>query len=144
MKQVIVLAAVLPLLLVFFLQFACEQQSSTNIDMLTDIVYAAKEEARQQGCFTEKIKSKMTASICEKLGVSEADVTVEATESVKYRINSTDGMSEDEIERGMIYYRVTAPVGKLTAGRSLFGLKEDGNTYYYTVEGRAASERLRQ
>ena len=144
MKQVIVLAAVLPLLLVFFLQFACEQQSSSNIAMLSDIVYAAKEEARQQGCFTESIKSRMTETICKKLGVSEGDVTIEATDRVKYRINSADGMSEDEIERGMIYYKVTAPVGKLMAGRSLFGLKEKDNTYYYTVEGRAASERLRQ
>ncbi len=144
MKQFLVLAAILPLMLVFFLQFALDQQNSSRAALVSDLVYAAREEARQEGCFTAAIKGSLRASIAGALGISPADILIEATESPKYRLESSEGLSASQIERGMIYYRVTVPLGPMMAGRSLFGLRDEDNTYYYTVEGRAASERLRR
>ncbi|MBR0140546.1 MAG: hypothetical protein IJM17_09730 [Firmicutes bacterium] len=144
MKQFLVLAAILPLMLVFFLQFALDRQNSSRIAVLNDLVSSAKEEARQQGCFTAEIKGRLTSSISSSLGIDPEDILIEATESPKYRIMYAEGVSPKDMERGLIYYRVTVPIGKMMAGRALFGLKEDANTYWYTVEGRAASERLRR
>ena len=48
MKQFLVLAAILPLMLVFFVQFSMDQINSSRIGILSDMVYAAKEEAKQE------------------------------------------------------------------------------------------------
>ncbi|MBQ5437877.1 MAG: hypothetical protein IIU32_09400 [Firmicutes bacterium] len=144
MKQFLVLTAILPLMLVFFLQFAMDQQNSARVQAVSDLVYAAKEEARQEGCFTNDIKQRLASSIAGRLGISPSDVVIDADSSVKYRLEDVSGLTDGQLERGMIHYRVTVPVGRMMAGRSLFGLKEEGNVYCCTIEGRAASERLRR
>ena len=57
MKQFIVLLAVLPIMLLFIAQFILEQQNEMKISLITDIVYEAKEEAKQLGGFdTEALR----------------------------------------------------------------------------------------
>lgn len=46
MKQFIVLIAVLPIMLIFLLQFAVEQKNSLAMARVQDATYAAKEEAK--------------------------------------------------------------------------------------------------
>ncbi len=142
MKQFLVLAAILPLMLVFFVQFSMDQINSSRIGILSDLVYAAKEEAKQEGCFTQQIKSELTANISSALQIDPSDVRIEATDTVRYRIMEADGYGNGDWERGLIHYRVSVPIGELMAGRRLFGIREQDNVYYYTIDSYTASEKL--
>ena len=142
MKQFLVLAAILPLMLVFFVQFSMDQINSSRIGFLSDMVYAAKEEAKQEGCFTQRIKDDLLANVSSALQIDPSDVRIEATESVRYRIMDAEGYGGNDWERGLIYYKVSVPIGELMAGRRLFGIREQDNVYYYTIESYTASERL--
>lgn len=142
MKQFIVLVAILPLMLVFFVQFSMDQINSSRAGLLTDMVYAAKEKAKQEGCFTEEIKAELTANICSAFGIDPEDVHIEATDTVQYRIMDAGTYSGGDWERGLIHYKVSVPIGELMAGRRLFGIREEDNTYMYVIESYAASERL--
>ncbi len=135
MKQFLVLLAVLPLCLIFLVQFSLDQINSTRIGMLSDMVYMAKEEAKQEGCFTDEITERLKDNISEKLGVSRSDIIVDATSEPVFRVMN-------EAERGLIHYKVQVPIGEMAAGRSLFGIKKEDNVYYYTIESYTASERL--
>ena len=138
MKQLIVLAAVLPLLLVFMMQYTLDQKNQDAISALQQQVYTAKEQARQAGCFTEEIKSQLRSRINTTLGIPEKDIVIAATETPRYRMNTFG----ETVERGMIHYRVSIPLDKLMAGNRMFGIKDEDNKTVYTVEGVAASERL--
>ena len=119
-----------------------DQINSSRIGILSDMVYAAKEEAKQEGCFTPQIKSELTANIASALQIDPADVRIEATDTVRYRIMEADRYGNDDWERGLIYYKVSVPIGELMAGRRLFGIREQDNVYYYTIESYTASEKL--
>lgn len=142
MKQFIVLVAILPLMLVFFVQFSMDQVNSSRTGLLSDMVYAAKEKAKQEGCFTKDITDELRDNICSAFGISPSDVVIEATDTVKYRIMDAGTYTQADWERGLIYYKVSVPVGELMAGRRLFGIRESDNTYLYTIESYTASERL--
>lgn len=141
MKQFIVLAAVLPLMLLFFVQFSVDQINASRAGLLADMVYAAKEEAKQAGCFTEEIESGLRDRISETFGIEREDILIEATRSVQYRINDA-GPTGEGLERGLIYYKVCVPIGELMAGGRLMGIGKEDNTYFYTIESCTASERL--
>ncbi|MCQ2561130.1 MAG: hypothetical protein MJ186_03695 [Clostridia bacterium] len=142
MKQFIVLVAILPLMLVFFVQFSMDQVNSSRTGLLTDMVYAAKEKAKQEGCFTKDITDELRDNICSAFGISPSDVVIEATDTVKYRIMDAGTYTQADWERGLIYYKVSVPVGELMAGRRLFGIRESDNPHLYTIESYTASERL--
>ena len=142
MKQFLVLAAILPLMLVFFVQFSMDQINSSRIGILSDLVYTAKEEAKQEGCFTQQIRSELTANISSALQIDPSDVRIEATDTVRYRIMEADKYGNEDWERGLIHYKVSVPIGELMAGRRLFGIREQDNVYYYTIDSYTASERL--
>ena len=135
MKQFIVMLAVLPLMLVFLLQFSLEQQNSVKIAAVSDIVYSAKEEAKQAGAFTAEIQAGMKRRISERLGIPESEIIIESELSEVYRVDSERG-------RGIISYRVSVPIGSIVAGRSLFGIREEDNRYVYTIRSITASEKL--
>ncbi len=135
MKQFIVMLAVLPLMLVFLLQFSLEQQNSVKIAAVSDIVYAAKEEVKQAGAFTAEIQAGMKRRISERLGIPESEIVIESELSEVYRVDSERG-------RGIISYRVSVPIGSIVAGRSLFGIREEDNRYVYTIRSITASEKL--
>lgn len=142
MKQLIVLSAVLPLMLVFLLQFTLDQKNAYNISQFQEMVYTAREEARQEGCFTSEIEGKLKKEAAKSFGLSEEEIEVEATRKVQYRVQSGEGFDAKGRQRGMIHYKVTVPIHRLMAGPRLFGIKDSENKGRYTVEGYAASERL--
>ena len=142
MKQLIVLSAVLPLMLVFLLQFTLDQKNAYNISQFQEIVYTAREEARQEGCFTQDIEGRLKQQVAKSFGIAEEEIQMEATRTVQYRVQSGEGFDPNGRQRGMIYYKVTVPIHRLMAGHRLFGIKEEENKGTYTVEGYAASERL--
>lgn len=144
MKQFLVLLAVLPLMLVFFVQFSLDQMNSSRIGKLNDLVYTAREEARQEGCFTRDIKARLRAEIADAFDIDPSLVLIEATgeNDVKYRIEDGSTYSDAQWKRGLIHYKVSVPIGEVMAGRRLFGIKEEDNTYNYVIESFAASEKL--
>lgn len=138
MKQLIVLTAILPLMLIFMAQFTLEQKNNYAINMLQQLVYTAKEEAKAEGCFSPEIVERLKDGISLKLGIPENDIVVEATETVRYRINYYDSSGA----RGLIHYKVSVPIDKVMAGGNFLGISEEMNRAVYTIEGTTASERL--
>ncbi|GAB1475690.1 hypothetical protein MASR2M70_05220 [Bacillota bacterium] len=138
MKQLIVLTAILPLMLIFMAQFTLEQRNNYAINMLQQQVYTAKEEAKARGCFSPDIVDRLKSGISAGLGIPEMEIVVEATETVQYRINYYDPWGE----RGLIHYKVSVPLEKVMAGGGLLGIPQERNRAVYTVEGTTASERL--
>jgi hypothetical protein len=137
MKQFIVLAAILPILMVFVMQFSLEQKNQNRIAAMQEIVYSAKEQAKQEGCFTPAIKTALAREIAGHFDLEEAAVRIEAESQVKYRKNEFD-------ERELIHYKVSAPIQKIMAGNRLMGISDEDNRGWYTIEGRTASEKLRE
>lgn len=138
MKQFIVLAAVLPILLLFLSQYCLDQKNNQMINVFQQQVYAAKEEAKQEGCFTAAIKDKLRKNLSRTLGVSPEEILIEATETKQYRLSYFD----EGGKRGMIHYRISFPLHKVMAGERLLGLAAEENTRLYSVEGSTASECL--
>ena len=139
MKQFIVLSAALPLLLIFMVQFAADQQYSLAVSAVDDAVYAAKEMAKQDGGFTEEIRQWLAEEIARKLkGVEPADVIIgSATDAGPvYRIGSVpDG-------DGLIRYQVSVPMKGFSAGGKLLGIKDTGRVRYYVTDSYVPSELL--
>jgi hypothetical protein len=138
MKQLIVLTAVLPLMLIFMAQFTLEQKNNHAINTIQQQVYIAKEQAKQEGYFTPDIIEELKDNISARLGISKNDISVAATETPRYRINFFDS----SLERGLIHYSVSVPIEKIMAGGNILGISEEENRMVYTVEGSAASELL--
>ena len=135
MKQFIVLAASLPLILIFLVQFTLDQSNYVRMGLLEDMVNSAKEEAKQEGCFTEDIQQKLIHEICDTFDLEESELEFSATDSPVYRVY-------EDNQRGLIYYRVSVPIGEIMAGKRLFGIRDEDNELVYTLESYAASELL--
>ena len=130
MKQFIVLLAVLPIMLLFMAQFSLEQQNSKKISLITDIVYAAKEEAKQQGGFGIE---ELRAELSDKLGLDPGSIVIEAPEVHSVRRVEKDG------SRGIIKYRVVVPMDEVNAWKKYLGIK-DSVSYGYEIVSSAPSE----
>jgi hypothetical protein len=137
MKQLIVLMGILPILLVFLMQYTLDQRNSDNISRFQEYVYQAKEQAKQTGCFTPKIKEEMIAKIETDFGVGMEDMVVELEEIPQYRTSAFD-------ERELIHYKVAVPIDKIMAGNRFFGISDEENQGMYTIESWTASELLRE
>ena len=136
MKQFIVLMAVLPFMLLFMVQFTVEQQHSSQFLRLQNYVYTAKEQAKQDGYFTQENIELLEDKICDTFDVEKGEIEIEATASARYRINEFD-------ERELINYRVVVPVKNMMSGAGFFGISTEENTGYYVIENEAVSERLK-
>lgn len=138
MKQLIVLAAVLPLLMIFMMQATLDQKNSWQIGLFQQEVAVAREQAKQAGCFTPEIQNRLRARLFEQLAVPPAETEIEATDTVQYRLNYFDSVSQ----RGLINYRVSIPIQRIMAGNRLFGIAPAENSGRYTIAGCTASEKL--
>lgn len=135
MKQFIVLMGVLPIMLLFLLQYTLDQKNNRDIALFQDSIYAAKEQAKQAGCFTEQIKRDLTQNLSQNLNIPEDQITMTLTEVPRYRTTVHD-------ERELIHYKVSVPIDQLMAGNHLFGISDEKNRGRYTIESRTASELL--
>lgn len=135
MKQIIVLAAILPLLLIFIVQFTLQEKNAQmKMDIAND-VYAAAEQARQDGCFTEANISRLKQQLVSRMRTQEAKIVVDADEVPKYRVNSYN-------ENERIHYRVEVPITSVMAGNRFFGISDEENRGAFVIENDIASERL--
>ena len=140
MKQFIVLMAALPLLLVFLVQFTAQQEYSLKVAAVDDAVYTAKEMAKQEGCFTEKIQNWLKREICSKIKeLKPSDIIIGKKTDTRpvYRIGSGGDGSD-----GLIHYQVSVPIRGADAAGSLLGIRESGKTKYYVIDSYAPSELL--
>ena len=128
---------VLPILLVFLLQFALDQRNNDSIGRFQECVYQAKEQAKQKGCFTPEIREEMIGKIERTFGLEEEDMVIVLEEVPQYRTSVFD-------ERELIYYKISVPVEKLMAGNRFLGISEEENRTMYTIESWTASELIRE
>lgn len=136
MKQLIVLMGILPILLVFLLQYTLDQRNNDNIGRFQEYVYQAKEQAKQKGCFTQEIKEDLVNKIVRDFNIEEEDMIIDLEEVPQYRTSVLD-------QRELIHYKVSVPIDKIMAGNRLFGIRDEENRAMYTIESWAASERIR-
>ncbi len=137
MKQLIVLMGVLPILLVFLFQYALDQKNNNHIERFQECVYQAKEQAKQEGCFTPDIKQEMIGKIKTDFDVTEDEMEIVLEEIPQYRTSVFD-------ERELIYYKVSVPIDKIMAGNGFFGISDEDNRGMYTIESWTASELIRE
>ena len=138
MKQFIVLAAVLPLLLVFMVQFSEEQAYSLRTAAIDDALYTAREMARQDGCFSARVTGWLKKELCRKIkGLKEEDIIIDPATDTRPVLRAGTGRGD-----GLIYYRVCVRVDPPRAGLALLGGKKSDKKTYYVVEGFTPSERL--
>ena len=117
MKQFIVLAAVLPILMIFVTQTVYDQRSNLSVGIVNDMVYAAKEEAKAEGSFTWEIKERLRQDLARALSVRPEEIKITCRE-----------------EGGLLYYRVEAPIKNVMAGGRLLGIKDKDNQYMYVID----------
>lgn len=137
MKQLIVLMGILPILLVFLLQYTLDQRNHDNISRFQECVYQAKEQAKQKGCFTQEIKEEMIDKIEGYFGIGEKDMVMVLEEIPQYRTSTFE-------QRELIYYKVSVPIDQIMAGNLFFGIADEENCGMYTIESWTASELIRE
>ena len=137
MKQFIVMAAVLPILLVFLIGFSEIQQQGAVIDAVDDTVYAAKEMAKQEGCFSKKVQDWLKTELCRRIKSLERDSIIigSGTDTRPVPRAGIDGSS------GLIRYRISVPVPARRAG-ALLGVRQDEKPKYYVIDSCTSSEYL--
>lgn len=136
MKQVIVLAALLPLLLIFVVQFTLQEKNAQMKMGIARDVYAAAEQARQDGCFTAANINQLKQQLALRSGVQESEILIEADKIPKYRVNSYSANEK-------IQYKVSVPIKRAMAGNRFFGIKDEENRGILVIENDIASERLK-
>lgn len=136
MKQLIVLMGILPILLIFLFQYALDQQNHDRINSLQECVYQAKEQAKQEGCFTPEIKRELVEKIEQRFAIREGELVLQLEEVPQYRKTEFD-------ERELIHYKVSVPIERIMAGNHFFGITDEENRGMYTIESWTASELIR-
>lgn len=135
MKQFIILVAILPLMMIFVMQFGLSQLNNHRTAMMQEHVYAAKEAARQDGFFTPENCKKLKSKLSKEFGISPDEIEIITDGQVKYRRNYFD-------ERELVNYEVRVPIKKIMAGEKILGISPDKNRGYYKISGTVASELL--
>lgn len=135
MKQLIVFLAIMPIMLIFVMQFGLEQMNNSRILRLENHVYAAKEIAKQSGYFSDANIIDLKSKIAEEFELSPEEILFEGTITPKYRVNQFD-------ERELIFYKVSVPIKKIMAGASLLGISKEENQGYYIINSFTSSECL--
>ncbi|PWM68649.1 MAG: hypothetical protein DBX38_01535 [Eubacteriales Family XIII. Incertae Sedis bacterium] len=134
MKQFIVLMAVLPIMLIFLMQFTADQVNGEKVAFIQSVVYAAKEEAKQEGCFTEELKTRIVKEISEGISIPAECIEVASDDEVKYRYAKGEGR--------LIHYRVSVRLDGVMAGGRFLGISDSENTVTYVIDSSTASEKI--
>lgn len=132
MKQFIVLTAVLPILLLFLLQVGFDQKNITTVNQIQAVVYAAKEDAKMEGYFSEARKELLKFELENIDGVISASIySPQQYPQARYSIG----------ENRFIDYEVEVVLENVMAGGD-FIIEPDKNTYTYVIKSYTASEYL--
>lgn len=135
LKQFIVLVAVFLLFIPVFMQISAENVNFAKKSAVEYFVSNAKEEAKQEGFYTEEILKELKSNIAEKLNINANRIVIDpsTTKTVKYRLNEYD-------IRGRIFIRISVPFDNVIAAGDFLSIDKDG---YYVIEEVTFSEKLR-
>jgi hypothetical protein len=122
LKQFIVLAAVIPVMLAFVMQFTLIQVHHSRAIRMEEAVHSARMEAGIGGGFTVETQSALAAKLALIYDVEPEEIVM-----------SMD-MAGGEPRR-VIAYKISVPVSKIIAANRLFGISDYDNSGYHTVEG---------
>ena len=117
MKQYIVLTAVLPILMIFMMQTAYDQKNNLAVSMIHDMVYVAKEQAKEEGEFTPEIQESLRRNLSGALGARLNEIIIICRK-----------------EDGILFYRVEAPIKNVMAGGGILGISDNDNQYTYVID----------
>lgn len=134
MKQLIALMGVLPIMMVFMLQLGLDQKNSQITSNIQSCVYAAKEQAKQEGLFTKEIEEKLKENISKTTGIGADEISIATDKVIKSRYS--------DFNDRLIHYRVEVKIPKVMACNNIYGVSNRQNSYDFVVEGYTASERI--
>ncbi|GHU63828.1 hypothetical protein AGMMS49983_08180 [Clostridia bacterium] len=119
MKQFIVLAAVLPILLLFLSQFMLDGQRQVRMSAAEDAVRTFCLEGAYYGRIGADETDLLRSRLAHIFGTSPTDITAELSPA----------------REGVLSYRVTFPVGKIMAGAAFMGLSQAQNNGRAEITG---------
>lgn len=134
MEKFFALCVCIPLLIVWVPQYGLNTTNNVIITKASIAVEEAKEEARQEGYFTEDILSELTDNLKAE-GLDGNKITINVTTTPKYRLNSYD-------EREMISYNIGIPIEKTIVANDFFMISDEDNYHMHYFKGKIASERI--
>lgn len=132
MKDFIVLTAIVPILMVFVMQFVADYRGLEEVQIIQSVVYTEKETAKEEGGFSEESVASIKAGIADRLGL-EPEAVVVTTESEAGSVGRYDN------DRN-IHYLVRVELPDVMAGASMFGISAADNTRTYVIDSYTASE----
>jgi len=136
MKTFIVTVAAIILLMVFPMQVVQDIVNTHRIERFDEIVYTATQKARTAGRFTPDIISEMKDNILNVFPtISEGEITVDVTTSMKYKKFEFD-------DRETIDYEIGVPIQKIVSLNKILGILDENNSTVYTISGYVLSEVL--
>ena len=119
MKQFIVLAAILPILILFLAQFMLDGQRQVRMGAAEDAMRTFCLEGSYYGRIGQGEVEALRSKLGNIFGASPADVSVEIV----------------PVREGVLSYRIAFPVGKIMAGSSLMKLEKGRNNGYAVFSG---------
>ncbi|MDR2487229.1 MAG: hypothetical protein LBD12_04620 [Clostridiales Family XIII bacterium] len=122
MKQFIVLAAILPLLLGILMQIGLAQTNFTKVMRIEQIVEDYRWEASENGGFSQGMRDGLARDL--------SAVTGAPSENILLVLDPPRPAGS-----GRIHYRIGLPTGKLVAAGKLFGIQDSDNDGYYALDG---------
>lgn len=134
MKQFIILMAVLPVMMIFFLQFTADQRHGRIVGEIQEIVYSAKETAKQEGYFSPENRRRLKEDLGRAAGADPDEILIESDDRIKTRF----GVGEERL----IYFTVSVPIRGVMAASSILGMTEEENGYRLVIDSYTASERI--
>lgn len=130
MKQIMVMSALLILILTFPLQYALEQKNHYQLSQFQMFVHNAKEQAKQDGYFTDATVTELKAnivSVMKDITVNEIEVTV-------------TGVADRKVRGEQIHYRIGVPLKKINATPGFWGIDPNDNKMIYYIDNYTSSE----
>jgi hypothetical protein len=124
MKQLIVCAALLPLLLAFVMQFMLMEERYAAVTRSEGAVRSAAAQASYVGGFSEESEARLRAEIATAFHIDADDVEMELDRKL-------GGIGET------VAYRIRIPTGKILAAPLIFGISPKENAGSFEIRGAA-------
>jgi hypothetical protein len=117
MKQFIVAAAILPILMIFVLQFTKQEIHHSRFLRLEELVHNARMEASMEGEFTQDLRTRLIQGAAEIFQVEPEEVVLQIDEPARYQLS--------------------VPMKGIVAAGRFFGIADSENSARYTLRGEA-------
>jgi hypothetical protein len=123
-KQLIVCAALLPLLLAFVMQFMLMEERYAAIARCEGAVRSAAARASYEGGFSEENELRLRAEIAAAFHISEGSIDMDLDREL-----GGDGET--------VHYAIRVPTGKILAAPIVFGVSPKDNNGVLEIRGEA-------